>query len=62
MNYSESENCEPNILEKENKYHSADFNCNNCGQTDCIYWILYNEKANPGAYTQYYNSKHPKLT
>ncbi len=39
----EEEICEPEIKEKENKYHSADFNCNNCNQTDCVYWILYNE-------------------
>lgn len=37
-----NKDCAPDILEIENKFHSADFNCNNCTQTDCIYWILYN--------------------
>ena len=35
-------NCKPTKKEKENKYHSADFNCNGCNQTDCIYWLIYN--------------------
>lgn len=38
-----TENCEPEILELESKEHSADFNCTNCNQTDCCYWIYYNE-------------------
>ena len=42
IKYFENGVCEPDILEKENKYHSADFNCNNCNQSDCAYWILYN--------------------
>lgn len=34
--------CDPEILEKESKEHSADFSCSNCEQTDCFYWVLYN--------------------
>ncbi len=40
---NEDEICTPKAKELEDKYHSADFNCNNCNQTDCVYWILYNE-------------------
>lgn len=38
----EDEACEPEIEEREDKFHSADFNCNTCGQTDCFYWHIYN--------------------
>ncbi|MCD8024849.1 MAG: hypothetical protein LUE64_04875 [Candidatus Gastranaerophilales bacterium] len=39
--------CAPVVFEAENKHHSADFNCNLCGQTDCFYWHLYNNYENP---------------
>ena len=38
------EDCVPEPVEAESKYHSADFNCINCNQTDCSFWILYNRK------------------
>lgn len=37
------ENCEPEPTERESKYHSADYKCLNCTQTDCCYWTLYNK-------------------
>ncbi len=36
--------CKPLADEPEDKFHSADFNCNKCEQTDCCYWVLYNEE------------------
>lgn len=49
--------CEPDILELENKFHSADFNCNNCNQTDCVYWALYNNILNQASCIQHDSSK-----
>ena len=40
--YTEEKDCKPIQKERENKHHSADFNCGECNQTDCIYWLLYN--------------------
>ncbi len=39
-------NCTPDILEAEDKYHSADFSCHDCSQTDCYYWVLYHPDEN----------------
>lgn len=48
MNYFD---CSPVPIELESKYHSADYNCNHCDNTECEHWKDFNDE-NESIYEQ----------
>lgn len=44
-NFENTQECLPQALERESKYHSADYNCHHCDDNTCNFYTEFNPEV-----------------